>query len=326
MQARLDHQRMTFWIVMLLLGQLVWGAAHLHAAELTSAADAKAAFDAAMAKPLAERVPALEALEQGIDTLLFEGSLTGKDRVQVLLIKYQAQVNQAKYPESHASFGQYAQALWEWPQRERARATLVEQVRHARLMEDRVQCMAIADAALKHWGSDEQVAPALIYMKARSVSELPGRAQEAIEPLQTVITNYPDSPWRPQAMRWLAHLEGNGFGEGEDAALGVLALMETQYTGTWWAQYANMKPAMIWEVRRGEPQKALEIYQQTLETYPDHKFATFCRAQIERLQGVIENQLIQDALEGLAQADEVNQEAPSPRLMLPDDHLLTRAD
>jgi hypothetical protein len=61
-----------------------------------------------------------------------------------------------------------------------------------------------------------------------------------------------------------------------------------------------MRPASIWEYGKGDPQKALEIYQQTLRRHPDHLYAPYINDQIERLRKVIEGQLIQDALDGLA--------------------------
>jgi hypothetical protein len=129
--------------------------------------------------------------------------------------------------------------------------------------------------------------------------------------LETVISDYLDSSWRPEAMRLLANLQANGYGGDAVAALQTLGLLEQQYRGTWWEQYAHMKPGMIYDVREGDPQKALVRFQETLAKFPDHKFATFCRHEIERLQKVIEQQLIQDAIQGLSLNDEDQCHRPS---------------
>lgn len=263
----------------------------------------KAQFDAAMSKPLSERVPHLDRLAEQIGQEVLSGNVMGKEKVDVLRYKYLAEINQAKYNEAHASFGQYAQTLRGWEHRGRARATICEEVRNRLLARDVMEAEATATISLEHWADDAKAAPALLYYKARALTEQAGRADEALPALEEIIVDHPDSPWRPKALRWMAHLQANGYGEGSKAALQTLSLLESQYAGTWWEQYAHMKPAAIWERRMGEPQKALERYRETLEKFPDHKFATHCRGEIERLQLVIEEQLIRDALEGLGKAD-----------------------
>ncbi len=269
---------------------------------IDSVADVKAAFDEAMGKSLQERIPLLEALEEDIDQLLFDGIADQKDKCRTLEFKYRVQSALAEYPEAHETFGRYAQELKAWNQEDRARTALVEFVRSKRLAKDLVECVAIGDATLEHWSNDETVAPAVLLEKALCLSRMNGRGNDAIPVLNGIIENFLDSPIRPKAMRQLAHLQANGWGDGPNAALAALSLLEQQYRGTWWEQYAHMKPAMIFEKREGNPQKALERFQATLSKFPDHKFATFCRREIERLQGVIEEQLIQDALEGFAKA------------------------
>jgi len=81
--------------------------------------------------------------------------------------------------------------------------------------------------------------------------------------------------------------------------LKTLDLIERQYAGTWWEQYAHIKDAVIFEKRQGKPQKALERYRATLEKFPSHKYGPFIRRQINRIQGVIEQKLIDDALKGV---------------------------
>ena len=85
-----------------------------------------------------------------------------------------------------------------------------------------------------------------------------------------------------------------------DSALSTLSLLKQQYPKTKLEHYADMRPAAIYEYGKGQPQKALEIYQATLRRYPDHMYAPYIHKQIERLQKVIEEQVIEDALEDLA--------------------------
>ena len=101
-------------------------------------------------------------------------------------------------------------------------------------------------------------------------------------------------------MRVLANVQ---VGTSQDnAALSLLALMEQQYQGTWHGQYAHMHVATILERRKGDVQAALAQYQESLRRYPNHHFSGFIRSEISRLQSVVEEQLIQDALQDLAKA------------------------
>jgi predicted negative regulator of RcsB-dependent stress response len=96
-----------------------------------------------------------------------------------------------------------------------------------------------------------------------------------------------------------------------DNALGMLALLKTQYSQTKWEHYADMQQAAVWE-HRGEPQKALALYQQSLRNYPDHLYGPHIHLQIDRLQKTIEEQLIQDALQGIAQMESPECRGRSP--------------
>src|SRR5690606_917291 len=90
----------------------------------------------------------------------------------------------------------------------------------------------------------------------------------------------------------------------------TLELIKQQYPGTALEHYADMRAAAIWEYGRGDPHKALAAYQATLARHKDHLYAPYVHRQMQRLHGVIEQQLIQDALEGLAKKDqEQEQEA-----------------
>jgi hypothetical protein len=74
-------------------------------------ADIKAAFDAAMAKPLAERVPQLTSLEQRIDQSLFDGALQGKARTTGLYQKYHVQMQLAKWVEARETYAAYIRSI-----------------------------------------------------------------------------------------------------------------------------------------------------------------------------------------------------------------------
>ena len=262
----------------------------------------KAAFDSAMKKPLADRIGPLETLETQIGRTLTAGVANVKDRSVVWKIKYRTQVALAKYVEAHETFGGYAQSLKQWAAVGRARVVLAETVGRAVRAWDLAECVAIADAALAHWGQDADVAPALKYYKALALSKMNGRSNEALPVLNDIIAEHSGSSWRPKAMRLTAHLQANGGTGGEDAALAMLSLIEQQYAGTWWEQSAQMKPAVILEARQGKPQAALERVHATFRKFPNHKFAAFCRREIPRLQNVVEQQLIEDVLQDIAAA------------------------
>ena len=69
----------------------------------------KQAFDAAMGKPLAERIVALEAPEGQIDRGIADSTLAGKDKGDAPYYKYHLQRNLAKYPEAARTYKAYVQ-------------------------------------------------------------------------------------------------------------------------------------------------------------------------------------------------------------------------
>lgn len=284
------------------VGVGVWVSAAVGAETASAAAEVNAAFTEAMRVPLGQRAGLLEKLTARIEDQLSAGVGDVKARSRLVHLKYRSQVALAKYTDAHETFGRYARQLKSWDKKGRARATLVEFIRSKEIANERAECVAVAAATLEHWPDDEAVAPAALYYKALSLSRMPGRGGESIPVLEKIIQDFPGNSWRPKAMRLLGHLQANGLAGGHGAALATLRLIEQQYAGTWWAHYAHMKPAMIYEVRQGNPQAALQRFQESLRKFPDHKYATFIRGEIERLQKVIETQLIQDALDDLAEA------------------------
>jgi hypothetical protein len=74
-------------------------------------ADIKAAFDEAMAKPLAERVSLLEELEQKIDQRVFDGTLRGQARSEGLYYKYHTQLQLAKHPDAKRAYVSYIESI-----------------------------------------------------------------------------------------------------------------------------------------------------------------------------------------------------------------------
>jgi tetratricopeptide (TPR) repeat protein len=151
------------------------------------------------------------------------------------------------------------------------------------------------------FAEDPDIAAAALYHLAWSDYWMNGTMSQCVTACSKLIANYLDSSWRPEAIRLLANAH-YALGEHDDA-LSTLAMLRTGYPNTTWEHYADMRPASIWEYGKGDPQKALEIYQQTLRRHPDQLYAPYINNQIERLRKVIEGQLIQDALDGLAKAD-----------------------
>jgi outer membrane protein assembly factor BamD (BamD/ComL family) len=88
-----------------------------------------------------------------------------------------------------------------------------------------------------------------------------------------------------------------------DACLNTLRLMKEQYPGTTWEHYADMRPAFVYEYAKGDAQRALQVYQESLKRYPTHIYWAYIDTEIKRLQKVIEDQLVQDSLEQITKAD-----------------------
>lgn len=276
----------------------------------------KGELSAAIATPMEDRAKGLDKVESMIDQELNKGAGDMAQRGRLLELKYRVQKEGAKHKQARATFNQYARELKGWEEKGRAKATVIEAVKAHKLAGDPMECIALADEALASWGDDDAAAPAILLEKAASLAQLNGGKKDAVEVLEKLVARHPGSAARPEALRLMAHLQANGAKGGHKAALGTLAILEKQYAGTWWEQYAHMKPAVIFERRMGEPHKALERYQETLRKFPDHAYATFCRAQIERLQKIIEEQLVQDALQDLASRQPQECDQPTKMIVL----------
>ena len=183
----------------------------------------------------------------------------------------------ARHAEARQTLARYAAELKRWPKKPEARSALIRFIRGRHQSGAAEEVIATAEAALESWADDAELAAGLLHYKAWGLTRLNGRIPEAVPVLEKLIQDFPNSPWRPKAMRLLANLQANGSAGGHGAALATLRLMEQQYAGTWYEQYAHMKPAMIYEVRMGNPQAALQRYEESLRKFSDHKYATFCR-------------------------------------------------
>ena len=124
---------------------------------INSVADVKAAFDQAMGKALAERVPLLEALEEGIDQAIFDGTLTGKDhkgKAQGLYYKFHTQLQLAKYLQAKQTYATYIGSLRD--SKGKAKALAVFQANVARWARQRnlVQCVSICETMAKEFAQE----------------------------------------------------------------------------------------------------------------------------------------------------------------------------
>jgi tetratricopeptide (TPR) repeat protein len=275
--------------------------------ELTPAS-VKADFDAALVKPLSERVPELEALDASLSAGLTSGELAGKDRTEGLYYQYHTRRQLARYPEACRSYADYLVSIRQRTGIKGARRQLESDLKGLLRRGEHGHVDELSGAVLEELGQDDAVKAAALYHQARARYRLNGRLADCVASCEALIAEHPESPWRGPGMRLLANAQ---LGRGKyKEALGVLELLKAQGKGTKLEHYADMRPGAIWEVR-GEPQKALAVYQGTLERYPDHMYSPYVHRQIERLQKVIEEQLIQDALEGLGKADEPAPAAPA---------------
>ncbi len=269
--------------------------------EQDAVSQVKEAFNEAMGKPLEQRVGELENLERLVDDLLFSVQGNGSAKVDLLMYRYRVQRALAKFPESRATFGQYVAAVKNAFSPVQAR-TIIETVINRHFHRDSgVECVELINEALDEYKDDSHLTPLLLLRKGEVLSQLNGRYYDAFVPLKQLIAEYPESEWRPDGMRLLANLQTNS-GQLEKA-FGTLALMEEQYQGSWYSHYAHMRPAAIMEVRQGNVEGAIQRYRESLEKYPDHCFSVYIRGEIERLQEVLEQQLIDLALDGLAKED-----------------------
>ncbi len=278
-------------------------------ASIDSVADVKAAFDEAMGQSLQDRIPLLEALEEDIDQALFDNTLTGKDKTEGLYYKFHTQLQQAKYPDSYQTYADYIKNIKDVENVPAATAAFLRNITDWKRKRDYAYIAAVCDKMAEELAADPVLGSAALYYVAYSKFWLNGTMEECVQACNQLIGDYPDSRLRPQAMRTLANAY---MSQGKhDDALQVLALLKQQYSGTQWEHYADMRPGIVYEVGKGDPQKALDVYQGSLARYSDHLYGPYIHKQIERLQKIIEEQLIQDALGDLAQAEKADCDSQS---------------
>lgn len=264
-------------------------------------AQMKADFDSAMAQPLEDRITLLENLEQEIDDAIYKGDLTDKAMTTGLYFRFRTQQELAKYPESCLTYAVYILSIKDYSNTARAHSVFLCDVGKWSRQRDYAQCASICEAVADICSDERDILATALYHTALSKYWMNGTKKECMEVCVKLIAKHLDSPWRPKAMRLLANSYA-GYGKF-DAAVGMLDLLKEQYPDTRFARYADMRVASYYEYIKGDPQKALEVYQRSLVRYPDHIYAPYIHRQIKHLQKIIEEQLILDALEGIGKAD-----------------------
>jgi TolA-binding protein len=291
----------TALIIILIAGFMLPAGVALGGPQENTVAQVKADFDAAMAHSLDDRITALESLEQEIDNLIFDGTLTGESKSEALYYKFHTQQQSAKYPESCQTYASYIQSIKEHSNETRAHSTFLADAMKWKRQNNYTNCASICKVIAEECTDDPDIVATALYYEAFCKYWMNGTKRECMAICERLIAEYPDSAQRPEAMRLLANAHA-GWGEF-DSAVGMLALLEEQYPHTQLAHYADMKVASYYEYLKGDPQTALEVYQQSLIRYPDHVYAPYIHREIEHLQTVIEEQLIQDALDGIVKAN-----------------------
>jgi tetratricopeptide (TPR) repeat protein len=252
--------------------------------------DIKTAFDAAMAKPLNERIALLESVEQQIDGVLFTAGLAGEPKAAALFYKFHAQRQLAKYPQAYQTYANYVRSIRSFSIG-RARSVFSRDAAQLEKQRNFAQCAAMCEAIGEEFTDDSDLTATALYYLAWSKYWMNGTVHQSVDVCNELIANHVDSPWRPKAMRLLANAK---FALGDyDGALSTLSLLKQHYPNTEFEQYADMRPAMIYEIRGELP------YQQTLKRHSSHMYAAYIHRQIKRLQKTIEEQLIHEALDGL---------------------------
>ena len=258
----------------------------------------KSEFDAAMAKPLNDRAPLLENLEQEIASRENLESFSPQVRAKGLYYKYHIQLQLAKYAQAYETYAKHIKAIKDCSNAKQAHAVLLRKFDKLKKEKRYTDCSQIGKSMMESFSDDPDISSASLFYMAWSQYYMNGTMKHCLENCNKLISNYPDSPYRADAMRLLARaLTASGK---HDDAISTLGLLKNQYPNTKFEHYADMKIASIYEFGKGNPQKALEVYQSSLKRYHDHFYAVYIRRQIERLHKIIEEKLIQDALEGIA--------------------------
>jgi tetratricopeptide (TPR) repeat protein len=254
-----------------------------------------------MGKPLAERIGALEALEKQIDRGIADSTLAGTDKGDALYYKYHLQRNLAKYPEAARTYKAYLRGIKDARGGTAAEAALFRDLTVWKHRRAYVQCASVCEVMAGEFPKGAEIEATALYHLGWSAFRMNGTMNRCVKACKELIGRHPESRWRPWGMRLLANAY---LAQGEhDSALGVLAMLKEQYAGTRWEHYADMRVGIVWEKGMGDPQKGLDLYMQSLERYPDHVYGPYVQKQIARLQKVIEEQLILDALAAVARGE-----------------------
>jgi len=260
------------------------------------------AFNQAMGAPLHERIGLLGALEQRIDSHVFSGQLSGHAKTLGLYYKFHTQLQQAKYREFCQTYADYIKNIKAVENVPAAKAAFLRNLTDWQRRQDYAFCASVCETMAEELAGESDLAATAVYYEAYCKFRLNGTMNQCVALCAKLIADYPESSYKPLAMRMLANAymaQGN-----PDSALNTLALLKRQYPNTQWEHYADMRPAIVWEKGRGDPQKALAIYTDSLARYPDHMYGPYIQKQIQRLRKVIEEQLIMDALEGVVKNED----------------------
>ncbi len=301
------------WLASVCLGaSLLWCGPAWGQSQDSGLGAIKRDFNAAMGQPLAKRVAELEDLDARLGQMLDDGDLTGEAKARGLYYRYHTERHLAKFPDAYVNYAKRLTALREAGKSAESHSVFLRDLSKWRDKRSWVHEAEICRQVLKEAGeADDELEAVALYHLAEAQYHTPGMLESVVPLCEQLISEHPKSDWRAKGMRLLANTQ---FGLGkEDEALGTLKLLEQQYPDTKLAQYADMRRAVIWEVGRGEAQKALEIYRGTLEKYPDHMYGPYVHGQIARLQKVIEKQLIDDALDEIGRKKEQGPEGEARR-------------
>ena len=223
--------------------------------------------------------------------------------------KFHVQKRLAKYPESAETYAAYMRSIADDLGAQAAESTLARDLTVWKRRKELSQCSVICRKLMEGSAADSELFATALYHEAWARFRMNGAMEDCISACQNLTANCLDSKWRPEALRMLTNAY---IAQGKhDDALGILEILKLQYGGTKWEHYADMRPAMVYEFGKGDPGKALQIYQESLARYPDHLFGQYINKQMKRLRAVLEQELILDALEDLAQADQDKCHRPS---------------
>ncbi len=123
------------------------------------AAQIKAAFDQAMAKPLNEQIPLLEALEQQIEQDIFQGRLAGKAKAKGLYYKYHLQKQLAKYPQAQQTYAAYIRSIKDSGNVQQADSTFIMDLGSWKRRGKIVHCASISETMAEEFAKEPAIMP-----------------------------------------------------------------------------------------------------------------------------------------------------------------------